>query len=101
MGGELESIPAESGRSRRVAKRMASDEPGTPSNAKKIKTDHDGLAQSAVQRPVVRPRVPFPDKVRYISMIIQTVGNKYTNLGLLKACSTGRTQRRDRIQGSQ
>ncbi|KAI0449849.1 histone acetyltransferase GCN5-like protein [Xylaria acuta] len=58
----LPPFPAGSGQNRLVAKRTASEEPDTASDAKKIKTFHDGLAEPDVRRPAIRPRIPFPDK---------------------------------------
>ncbi|KAI1428451.1 histone acetyltransferase GCN5-like protein [Xylaria sp. FL1777] len=56
MEGEPQSVPADCGQNRLVAKRTAS-ELDTASDAKKVKTIHDGLAE-----PNVRRRIPFPDK---------------------------------------
>ncbi|KAI0101607.1 histone acetyltransferase GCN5 [Nemania sp. FL0031] len=61
MDGEPQSFPAD-GQNRPVAKRTASEEPDTTSNAKKIKRFHDGPAEPDSRSPAIQRRIPFPDK---------------------------------------
>ncbi|OAQ68498.1 histone acetyltransferase GCN5 [Pochonia chlamydosporia 170] len=43
-------------------KRPASEEPNTPSDAKRIKTDYNESTELDVAPPVAPPRIPFPDR---------------------------------------
>ncbi|KAL7917969.1 histone acetyltransferase GCN5-like protein [Trichoderma austrokoningii] len=54
--------PSDSGQSLLGAKRLASEEPNTDYDAKRIKTSHDGSAEPAVQHLVLANTIPFPDK---------------------------------------
>ncbi|KAI1333022.1 histone acetyltransferase GCN5 [Xylariaceae sp. FL0255] len=61
MDGESQSS-TERGQTRSVMKRTASEDPDSASDAKRIKTSHDGQSDSDTRRPSIPKRIPFPDK---------------------------------------
>ncbi|KAL4922751.1 hypothetical protein BDW62DRAFT_2589 [Aspergillus aurantiobrunneus] len=57
-----QSLPADSGQDLAAAKRTNFEEPNTISNAKRIKSLHDGLAEPNTSITAAPRRIPFQDK---------------------------------------
>lgn len=46
-----------------IVKRKATEEPNTPSDAKRIKSSHEGTAEPEEKKPNIEHPIPFPEKV--------------------------------------
>ncbi|KAF7547165.1 hypothetical protein G7Z17_g7913 [Cylindrodendrum hubeiense] len=57
-----QSLSAGSGPGLRAAKRPASEEPESASDAKRVKTSHESTNPDDLESPDTTPRIPFPDK---------------------------------------